>query len=80
MADHRLPHFGASSYYQITLQELEEVHFKINQSYAVLSILSDWVIECESCSLSLRQKSTVDFVLDVLVTLIEQVKKLLPEV
>lgn len=80
MAKHRLPHFSSRSHYQIALQDLEEIHFKINQSHAVLSILSDWIAECESCSLSLQQKSKVDFILYLLVTLMERVKELLPEV
>jgi hypothetical protein len=80
MANCSLPHFNAESYYQISLQNLEEIHIKINQGHAVLSILSDWVTECESCSLSLKQRTTVDFALYLLVTLIEQVKELLPEV
>jgi hypothetical protein len=80
MAESSLPHFAAGSYYQVALKALEEIHFKINQSHAVLSILSDWVTECESCTLSLQQKSILDFVLFLLVALTEQVKELLPEV
>lgn len=80
MANHSLPYFSEGSHYQIALQELEEIHFKISQSHAVLSILSDWITECENCSLPLQQKIKVDFVLYLLVTLMERVKELLPDV
>ena len=80
MANHSLPHLNADSYYQIGLKALENLHFKVDQTHAVLSILSDWVTECPTCSLSLQQKGIVDFVVFLLITLMEQAKELLPEV
>lgn len=80
MADHSLQHSNTDSYYQIPLKSLENLHFKIDQTHAVLCILSDWVIDCENCSLSLQQKSTVDYILFLLIDTMEQAKQLLPEV
>lgn len=79
MADNILPHVNADSYYKISLQGLEEIHFKVSQSHAVLTILSDWVTECSSCSLSLKQKGIVDFILFLLTELMKRVRELLPE-
>ena len=80
MADNILPHINADSYYQISLGNLENLHFKVDQTHAVLSLLSDWITESQSCSLSLKQQGRVDLVLFLLMALMEQAKKLLPEV
>jgi hypothetical protein len=47
MADNILPHVDADSY-QIPFKNLEDIHNKIMQSDAVLSLLGEWV--CESGS------------------------------
>lgn len=80
MADYSLQYPDSDSYYQIPLRNLENLHFKIDQTHAVLCVLSDWIIDCESCSLSLQQKSTVDSILFLLTETMEQAKRLLPEV
>jgi hypothetical protein len=80
MADNILAHVDVDSYYQIPLKKLENILFKIDQTHAVLSLLSDWISENPNCSLSLSKKRMVDFVLFLLTTLMEQAKQLLPEV
>lgn len=80
MANNRLQHPDSDSYCQIQSRNLEALHFKIDQTHAVLCILSDWVIECDNCSLSLHQKVIVDSILFLLIEVMEQAKQLLPEV
>lgn len=76
MADNILTHVDVDSYYQISLENLENIHFKVDQTHVVVSLLSDWVTECQSCSFSPKQQRRVDLVLFLLMTLI----KLLPQV
>ncbi len=80
MANHSLPHLDVDSYYQIELRVLENLHFKINQTHAVLSFLDDWVSENPNCSLPLDQKGKMSFTLFLLITVMEQAMSLLPEV
>jgi len=80
MTDYILPHLNEEAHYQIGLQALENLHFKISQTHAVLSLLDDWVSENPDCSLSVEQKAIVSSTLFLLTAVMEQAKDLLPEV
>lgn len=79
MTTNSLAHSDAHLY-DIPLKNLEIAHHKINQVLAHLFLLSDWVTESATCSLSLQQKGMVDGVLFSLVSLLEAVLKSLPEI
>ena len=79
MATTSLTHSDAHLY-DISLKNLEIVHHKINQVLAQLFLLSDWVTESATCSLSLQQQGMVDGILCSLVFLLETALQSLPEI
>jgi hypothetical protein len=79
MADPILPHIDSYSY-QIPLKNLEDVHFKVKQSAAVLSVLADWVCESGHSSLGYECKENLMQISFLLIDLMRDVEKLLPEV
>ena len=80
MANHSLAHIDVDSYYQIAPKDLEDLHFKVDQTYSVLSFFTDWVAEGGSCSLPMEDRGRVMPICFLLMDLMEQAKKLLPEV
>ena len=79
MADNILPHVDADSY-QIPLRNLEDIHSKIMQCDALLSILVEWVCESGSSLFSHKSKNKLMYILFLLLELVQSVEKLLPEV
>lgn len=79
MADNILPHVDADSY-QIPFKNLEDIHNKIMQSDAVLSLLGEWVCESASSLFNQESKNKLMQVLFLLLDLIQDVERLLPEV
>jgi hypothetical protein len=79
MANTILAHIDSDSY-QIPLRNLEDVHLKIRQTGAVLSILSDWVCEVSGSSFIHEHKDNMMQILFLLTDLMQEVEKLLPEV
>lgn len=78
MANPILTHNDSDSY-QISLRNLEDVHLKIRQTGAVLSILSDWICEVSSSFIH-EHKDNMMQILFLLTDLMQEVEKLLPEV
>jgi len=79
MADHMLSHIEPDSYH-ISLKNLEDIHSKVMQSAAVLSMLGDWVCESGSSVLNQECKDKLMQILFLLIELMEDVEKRLPEV
>lgn len=79
MANHILPHIDACAY-QISSKNLEELHLKVNQGTAVLSILGDWVCVDSHSFFDYDCKGRLMHALYLLADLLQNVEKLLPEV
>ncbi len=79
MAINSLPHFDIDSYYQIALTALEDIRFKVDRIYAVLSMLISWV--SENCtSTSVEDKDIIIPAIFLTIDLMEEVKQLLPKI
>jgi hypothetical protein len=79
MANSILSHVNENSY-RISFSNLEDIHSKIMQSNAVLSLLGEWICESESSFYSQESRDKLMQVLFLLIDLIQDTRQLLPEV
>ena len=73
MAETILSHIDLDSY-QIPLKNLEDVHSKVMQSTAVLSLLGDWVCENSNSFFGIECKDKLMQILFLLIELLQDVE------
>ena len=64
---------------EIPNNHLEIIHFKVDQSIAFLSVLTDWISERPNGRIERNERFTMMQAFSLLSDLMEDAKKLLPE-
>ncbi len=79
MANPILPYINPDAYYRIESKDLENLHFKLSQSHSIISMFSDWVVDGR-CELRPESQTKVISICYLLLDLLDEAHKVLPEV